>query len=231
MHNIILLIIGLILAPLSVAIIYNFFGRLGLVIMLSLLTILANLQVLLQIDLFGITTTLGNIPYGATYLIVDIICENYGKKAARNSIMISIIMLIFFTLSMILAINFSVIQEVSTISNYNALNRIFGLIPRIIIASLIAYYISHVIDAFIYLFFKKLMKDKLIWFRNNFSTIFSVIIDTVIFTTLAFYGTLSSLHMIEISVSSFLSFLIVSVINTPVLYLAKWQYKKGLILD
>ena len=229
--NINLWLITLVSIPVSVVITYKFFGKMGLVVLLSLLTILSNLQTLLQINILGITTTLGNITYGATYLVLDIICENYGKKAARNAIIISTIALIFFTINMILAVNFSVIQEASTISNYNALSRIFNIIPRIIIASFIAYYISHAIDAFIYLLLKKITRNKYLWIRNNLSAMFAVIFDNAIFTILAFYGTLNLKYLLEIFFTSYIIAIIVSIINTPIIYLTKRMYNNGLIKE
>jgi uncharacterized integral membrane protein (TIGR00697 family) len=229
--NIALWLITLVSIPVSVAVTYRFFGKTGLVVLLSLLTILSNLQTLLQVNILGITTTLGNVTYGATYLVIDIICENHGKKAAKNAIIISTIALIFFTVNMTLAVNFSVIQATSTISNYNALSRIFNLLPRIIIASFIAYYVSHAIAAFIYLLLKKATKNKYIWSRNNLSTTIAAIFDNAIFTIVAFYGLLTFNYLLELSITSYITSIIVSIINTPIVYLTKRMYNNNLIKD
>ena len=46
--------------------------------------ILANIQVMKLISLFGMTATLGNILYGTSFLATDILSENHGKKDAGN---------------------------------------------------------------------------------------------------------------------------------------------------
>ena len=57
---------------------YRFWGRVGLFIFVPLSVVLANIQVLKMMTLFGVDTTMGNIAYGGVFLISDILSENYG---------------------------------------------------------------------------------------------------------------------------------------------------------
>ena len=62
---------------------YKFFGRTGIIIWIVLATILANIQVLTVVDLFGVEASLGNILYGTIFLGTDVLNEIYGKKEAK----------------------------------------------------------------------------------------------------------------------------------------------------
>ena len=73
---------------------YRFFGKLGLYIWIPIATILANIQVLKMVDLLTIGVTLGNITYASSFLVTDILSENYGQKAARKAVFIG-----FFSLA------------------------------------------------------------------------------------------------------------------------------------
>ena len=65
---------------------YKKFGRIGLYAWIPISTILANIQVVLLVDLFGFGTTLGNILYAGGFLVTDILAENYGRKEAQRAV-------------------------------------------------------------------------------------------------------------------------------------------------
>ena len=64
---------------------YKWFGKMGLYVFTAISAILANIQVCKNIDLFGLSTTAGNVLYAASFLVTDILSEKYGKKAARKA--------------------------------------------------------------------------------------------------------------------------------------------------
>src|SRR5690606_41883048 len=63
---------------------FRFFGRTGLYIWTAMGVILANLQVLKIVQLFGLTATMGNIIYGSLFLVTDILNEFYGEKRSEE---------------------------------------------------------------------------------------------------------------------------------------------------
>ena len=70
---------------------------------------------------------------------------------------------------------------------------------------------------------------KNIWIRNNLSTIFSQIIDNIIFTVVAFAGVFEFKILISIMFSTYFLKLIISTLDTPFVYVAAWWKKKGKI--
>ena len=71
-----LLLLGSVVFIFSMAIIsYRFFGKSGLYCVSAIATILANIEVLLLINAFGMEQTLGNVLFAVTFLITDILSE------------------------------------------------------------------------------------------------------------------------------------------------------------
>ena len=69
---------------------YYLFGKIGLFAWVAMATVLANIQVMKTIELFGITATLGNIMYGTVFLAGDIFNEKYGKKTIQYMIITNV---------------------------------------------------------------------------------------------------------------------------------------------
>lgn len=61
-----------------------FFKKNGLFAWVAVAIIIANIQVLKQITIFGINATLGNIIYASSYIATDILSEFYGKKLQKK---------------------------------------------------------------------------------------------------------------------------------------------------
>ena len=206
---------------------YRLFGKNGLYAWIVVAIVLANIQVMKTIGFFGLVTALGNIIYGTTFLTTDILCENYGKKEAKKAVLIGFFMLIAVTIIMQLCLLFAP-HESDTLSP--ALQQIFGLLPRITIASLTAYLISQFHDVWAFVFWKKLFKGKHLWFRNNLSTMTSQLIDNVIFTWIAFVGFFGLFGwnqvfewsiIFQIFVVSYVMKWVVAVFDTPFVYLSR----------
>lgn len=107
---------------------------------------------------------------------------------------------------------------------------IFSLMPRIALASLIAYLASNVHDVWAFAYWKeKRPGRKTLWMRNNFSTIVSQLIDTVLFTAIAFLGVYPRGVLLQIGISTYLLKWIVAVLDTPCIYLARSWVDRGYI--
>ena len=197
---------------------YRLWGKIGLFIFIPVSTILANIQVIKQVDLFGLHGTMGDIVYCGIFLISDILSENYGKKMAKNTISIGFFSLISTTIIMVLSLK---MVPNTFDSSQNSLEQIFGFLPRITLASLSAFLISQTYDVWAYQFWReKFPEFKHIWIRNNFSTLASQFIDGIIFTVIAFYGVFEVSYMIKIFITSYILKTIVSIFDTPFVYAA-----------
>ena len=208
----------MILCYLAVLLIYKLFGRKGLFAWVAMSIILANIQVMKTIQIFGLVTGVGNIVYSSIFFVSDILNEVYGKNEARKAVYVGFFVLVMTTVIMQVTLMF-IPDSSDTMAPHLA--AIFGFMPRIALASLAAYICSQMYDVWMYAFMKKYHGRKLLWLRSNVSVIFSQLIDNTIFTLIAFYGIFSWDIIIQIYVTSLILKIIVSFVDTPFLYLAR----------
>jgi hypothetical protein len=205
-----------------ILLVYRFFGRMGLFIWIPIATITANLQVLKTVEIFGLTATLGNIVYATTFLVTDILGENYGRKDAGRAVGIGFLSLISVVVLMQLALLFEPSAEDFAQPHLSA---IFEILPRVTLASVAAYALSQYHDVWAYQFWKaRFPEPRRIWVRNNLSTLVSQLIDSAVFSFAAFLGVFELSVVLEIAATTYLFKLIVAVADTPLVYLAhRWK--------
>lgn len=200
-------------------IMYRMFGRTGLFVWIGISTILANLQVVKTIEIFGLTATLGNAMYGTAFLVTDILNEKYGKKDAQKAVWLGFFTLIVMTIIMQLVLKF---QPHPGDFAQESLSTIFGIIPRIALGSLAAYLVSQLTDVYIFTYLKeKFPGDAQFWIRNNGSTMVSQLLDTLVFTSIAFLGEYPMDVWFEIFITTYLLKWVISLMDTPFGYIAK----------
>ncbi|MFR4977896.1 MAG: queuosine precursor transporter [Butyricicoccus sp.] len=230
MTNELILIVSLVLLFGSVLLFYRLFGKMGLYCMTVFATITANIEVLLLIDAFGMEMTLGNILFAMTFLITDILSENEGKRAANFSVAIGIGTCVLFIL-----LSQSWLLYLPSVNDWAqpAFHTIFTNTPRMMLASLLVYAIAQIFDVWLYHTWWKLStrwtgdSHKYLWLRNNGSTMISQLLNTVLFTIFAFWGTYDMPTMFSIILSSYVIFVVTSLADTPILYWARRMKEQG----
>ena len=214
-----LLWIGFILLDLGLVIlIYRFFVRNGLYAIIVASIIVANIQVVKTVEIFGLVATLGNILYGSVFFATDILSEVYGRKAARRGVWLGFIGMALATLWMQIGLKF--IPDASDFAQV-PMETLFSILPRIAGGSIAAYLVSQHHDIWAFQHWKQKTKGRFLWLRNNASTLVSQAIDSAIFCFIAFWGVFDTVTFREILLSTYLLKLLVAVIDTPFIYLAK----------
>lgn len=204
---------------------YRLFGKVGLYGWIVLVIVLANVQVLKTVELFGMVTTTGNILFATSFLVTDILNEIYGRTAARRAVLLGFFGLISATIVMQLTLQF--LPHASDWAQ-PALETIFGIFPRVALASATAYLISQFHDVWAYSMWRKRFgSKKQIWLRNNLSTMISQAIDTVIFCFIAFWNVFPIEVFWDILITTYFLKWIVAAGDTPFVYIARWMYEKG----
>lgn len=220
MPNELIFIITVLIYLGSVLVLYGLYGKNGLFAFAVFGTLLGNIAVCKCVDMFGLSTTAGNVLYASTFLVTDILSEKYGKKDARRAVFYSFSIMLLWLLGTQLILLFA-----PNSNDYinDSLQVVFGLVPRITIASLAGFICSQNIDVFLYHFIWKKTGDgkAKLWLRNNGSTLISQAVDTVIFTFMAFWGTYPTDVFVSILVTTYLFKAVVALADTPFIYIAR----------
>lgn len=221
MSNEILIILSFIVIYGGTVAFYRFFGKGGLLAFNVLATLLANIEVLMLVDAFGIEMTLGNVLFASTFLITDILSENHSRKDANRAVIISTACSLMF-----IAITQMWLHYTPSENDWasGAIRTIFKSTPRIVCASLGVYLISQLIDVWLYhkwwAWSTKHFGDSRrgLWIRNNGSTMISQLLNTLLYTFFAFYGTYSFGTLVSIFLSSYIIYIFTSLLDTPFVY-------------
>jgi len=202
----------------AVLLAFRLWGRNGLYAVIACSGIVCNIQVVVTVELFGMVATLGNIVYSSIFLATDILSEHYGHREARRGVWIGFYSLVWATVAMQFAIHFTPDESDFMLGH---LQELFGLMPRVVVASLTAYLISQHHDIWSFLFWKRKTGGRYLWLRNNLSTWVSQLVDSVVFTVIAFLGVFEMDILLQIVITTYVLKIIVAVIDTPFLYASK----------
>tara|TARA_R110002124_G_scaffold265638_3_gene432477 strand:+ start:63 stop:758 length:696 start_codon:yes stop_codon:yes gene_type:complete len=148
--------------------------------------LIANKFVTVDLGFKTFVVSAGVLPYPLTFLITDILSEIYGRKRTNNVVLAGLIASILVLFILYLGSVFPAIDD-SPVAN-ETYNSVFQNSSRIIFASMLAYTVAQFVDVHVFHFLKKLTGGKKLWIRNNFSTIFSQLLDTILVTTVIFIG-------------------------------------------
>ena len=169
--------------------------------------------------------SVGILPYPLTFLITDLISEIYGQKKADQVVITGIFasvfsILLIFISSQVPAIEGSPIDDTT-------FNNVFLNAPLAVLASMLTYLFAQFIDIRVYHFWKRLTKGKHLWLRNNFSTFTSQFVDTfTIVSLLIVFEILPQDKFLVLIVSGFLFKVMVAILDTPLLYICVWLFRK-----
>ncbi|MEG0073956.1 MAG: queuosine precursor transporter [Clostridia bacterium] len=208
---------------------YKYFGKTGLFVWIAFATIAANIEVIKCVDMFAMKLTLGNVLYGSVSLASDILNENYGFKSAKDAVKIGFCTMLIFTVAAQFTLAY-IPNQIDFASS--SLQTIFALSPRIFLGSIIAYFVSSTVNvnAFNYIR-KKLPQDKYFYIRNNASTMLAQIIDTAIFTAVAFIGVFPLKDCIILVATTYAVKVCIALLDTPFLYIAKEMKRKNKVKE
>lgn len=134
----------------------------------------------------------GLAPFGAgvlffpvSYVIGDILTEVYGYTKARRVIWTGFAALLFMALMAWVVV---ALPPASDWGNQDAYERVFGQVPRIVGASILAFWAGEFVNSYVLAKMKIWTKGKALWSRTIGSTIFGQGVDSALFYPLAFLG-------------------------------------------
>jgi uncharacterized PurR-regulated membrane protein YhhQ (DUF165 family) len=222
-------------------------------IFLCAMTMLNIIGITRFIDLGFFTLAVGVLPYPITFLVTDLISELYGQRRANFLVTVGLC-LNFFILGTLTLGNYLpsvepgmqppwqtlyLAQDValpsgSVVSNQIELYELlYATTSGAVFASMMAYIAAQYCDVKLFHFWKRLTNGKHLWLRNNGSTIFSQMVDSLVVISVTFgaaflAGTMTLATMLALMWSNYLFKLTVAILDTPFIYLSVHYLKRYL---
>ncbi|MCB1059945.1 MAG: queuosine precursor transporter [Calditrichaeota bacterium] len=159
----------------------------------------------------------GTFLFPLSYIFGDILTEVYGFGRARRIIWLG------FAANILAAGTFAVVTAMPPAAiwdNQAAFESILGFVPRIVLASLVAYLFGEFTNSVILAKMKIATKGKFLWTRTIGSTLVGEGVDTVLFVMIAFYGVIPMNELWLMMAFNYVFKCGVEILLTPVTYMA-----------
>jgi len=163
-----------------------------------------------------------------SYIFGDILTEVYGYKASRKIIWSGFFAIIFMAFCYWLV---KILPPAPFWNNQEAYDLILGGVPRIVVASITAYFLGEFSNSFVLSKMKVIMEGRHLWMRTIGSTIIGEGVDSVIFATIAFAGLIPTPALISVILSGYIVKVAIEVLVTPLTYLVVNKLKKAEGID
>jgi uncharacterized integral membrane protein (TIGR00697 family) len=185
---------------------------------------IANIVAIKTVHLGFANVTAAIFFYPITFIMADTISEIWGRKVARRAIWTGLGMNVFMVVVFTLVIQ---MPSAPFFGDQQALELILGSVPRIVLASLVAYSISQNIDIYLFTKLRERTHGKHLWLRSNVSTMLCQLLDTAVFFVIGFIGVMPAPDMAAAATTEFGVKVAMSLIGTPFIYaLVRWARGK-----
>ena len=174
--------------------------------------IVSNIASVKMVAVGSIVFDAGTILFPISYIIGDIITEIYGFRRMRSLLLKGIVMLV------VVSLIFWVVGMLPTTPEWGmqeSYDNILGIVWRIVFASIVAIFVGELMNGYILARLKIATKGKGLWYRLVGSSAVGNALDTVIFSTLAFVGTVPFGTLLQLIVSVYLIKMTVEIVASP----------------
>ncbi len=177
--------------------------------------ITANITAVKLVGVFGLTLPAGVIIFPISYIFGDVLTEVYGYRQARRVIWLG------FVCNLIAVVTIWVGQVLPPASFWDgqaAYERILGYTPRLLAASFLAYLVGEFANSFVLAKMKIATQGRWLWTRTIGSTLVGQGLDSLVFITLAFVGTIPLAGLASAIVTQWLAKSVYEAAVTPLTY-------------
>jgi uncharacterized integral membrane protein (TIGR00697 family) len=164
---------------------------------------------------FGMVLPSAVILFPITYILGDVFTEVYGYEKTRSIIWIG------FAANMLMSMIFMIAVALpypGFFKDQGAYATVLGLTPRIVLASLIAYWAGEFANSISLSILKKLTKGKFLWVRTIGSTVVGQSLDTVLFISISFAGNVPLSVLLQMMAAQYLFKVAYEAVLTPFTY-------------
>jgi queuosine precursor transporter len=190
--------------------------------------LISNLLAQKLVRLGPVTTSGAVILFPITYIFGDIFTEIYGYAASRRAIWLG-----FFGTALLYTVSSAVLALPADPAwqNARAFQTVFGFLPRILIASLVAFWAGEFANSYTMARLKLLTGGRMLWTRTVGSTVVGQAVDTALVVTLTFAGIVETRKLIVMILTGYALKVAYEVLATPVTYLIINALKRAESID
>lgn len=177
--------------------------------------LLSNIIAAKIISVGGLVMSSAIVIFPVSYIIGDVLTEVYGYRRAR------VVIWIGFACNLLVVLVISVAIAMPPAPFYahqHAFETVLGVAPRLMLASLIAYLVGEFTNSFVLAKLKIATQGHWLWTRTISSTIVAQLLDTTIFTMVAFTGIYPTAELIQMSLIEWGAKTLYEALATPITY-------------
>ncbi|RHW17928.1 VUT family protein [Sphingomonas gilva] len=174
-------------------------------------------------ELGGVTFGAGILFFPLGYVIGDVLTEVYGYARARRCIWAGFVALLFMALMSWVVVS---LPPAAGWLGQDAYETVFGQVPRIVFASIIAFWAGEFVNSFVMARMKIWTKGKALWSRTIGSTIVGQGVDSLIFYPLAFLGVWETRQVLIVMATNWAMKVAWEAVLTPVTYAVVGSLKR-----
>ena len=217
------------------SLLFYFFGKEGLYLAIVLGIVLSNLQggKVSDVVIFDrtFTVSMGAIMYSGIYFATDLLSEKYGRREANRAVILGALANIAVMLTLVLS-TFFLPSDVADSADevHYAISTLAVYSPIFVIGSITAYLISQLFDVWVFHKIKSITGTRMLWLRNNLSTLLSQALDTFIYTFVwVLAGQLDFSTAAAIALSKYIFKFAIAILDTFFIYMLRDVNPKNLL--
>jgi uncharacterized integral membrane protein (TIGR00697 family) len=177
--------------------------------------ITANITAVKLIVVYGLLMPAGIVIFPVSYICGDVLTEVYGYRQTRRVIWLGFLCNLLTVAAIWVG---QMLPPASFWDGQPAYERILGYTPRLLISSFLAYLVGEFTNAFILAKMKIATRGRWLWMRTIGSTLLGQSLDSLVFVTLAFLGTILLSHMVTAILTQWLVKTAYEALATPLTY-------------
>jgi uncharacterized integral membrane protein (TIGR00697 family) len=164
----------------------------------------------------AVTFMAGVLFFPISYLFGDVLTEVYGYARDRRVVWAGFGALVFASIMAATIVHLPPAAE--WVDKQSAVETIFGNTPRIVLASMIAFWCGTFVNSYVLAKMKVWTQGRWLWTRTIGSTLAGEAIDSALFYTIAFAGLWSADLLVKVMLTQYVLKTSWEVLMTPVTY-------------
>jgi hypothetical protein len=190
--------------------------------------IAANITAVKLVSLAGLVLPAAIVVFPVSYIVGDVLTEVYGYDRARKVIWLGFLANLLVVLAVWLG---QLLPAAPFWEGQAAYERILGYAPRILVASFLAYLVGEFANAYVLARMKIATRGRWLWMRTIGSTLVGQGLDSLVFMTAAFSGTIPAQALLGAVLVQWLAKSAYEAAATPLTYLVVGRLKRREGLD